>query len=238
MAQRSDMTSASDRPESADSSVTVGSAASQTGDGTPPKVIDQSETPRAFATTTGFLFQVIGLALLLGSALLWFIVSQWQDADAPIVMRWIDHFTSDRLPAALGVAGLIVGFVGGLALIAVGIGLQGERARSATPAMWLSGGMALVYGILAILLVGVGNGQWAVGCASGALTIVMVLLFLLSGHSASVLKQFPPPTDQNIVTDEWVEQYRRERRENRAWMPSADYWDGDEHVPGSPHSHE
>lgn len=187
-------------------------------------VSTEDSSQRCFAVVTGYLFNVIGIVLILSTCFL-LLLSGWIIApwDAP-VDRWADLLTPQRISATLAGAGLIVSFVGGAGLIATGVGLQGERPSSGWPAMMVAGVLAASH-IVMVVLACVLGGAWAVAGVSALLVVVFTVLFLLAGHSAAILRQYPPPANQNIVSDEWIENYRNERRRKMTVSPCADRWD-------------
>lgn len=177
-------------------------------DKTPP----DKPSPRAFATATGTVFQTVGTVFLLGSCCFWWFSDRLVPRVEGGIDRWTDLFTIEHAPiAALGV-GALTTLVGGLAFIAVGVGLTGEKRRSGTLATFISLVMACVYwalsGVLALAV-----GSVATATVAAIFGAVCTVLFLLAGHSASVLKSFPPPPDQDAATDEILEEHRRKRAE-------------------------
>ncbi len=178
----------------------------------PDQAPPDKPSPRAFATATGTVFQTVGTVFMLGSCCFW----SFSDRVVPRVEggldRWTDLFTIEHAPiAAIGV-GALTTLLGGIAFIASGVGLTGEKRRSGTLATFVSLGMACVYwtlcGVLALAV-----GLLAAAAVAAVFGAVCTVLFLLAGHSASVLKSFPPPPDQNAATDEILEEHRRQRAE-------------------------
>jgi len=171
-------------------------------------------SPRAFAIRTGQLCQTLGMTFLFGACCLWSLSGRLvTQADQP-AKRWTDYLTGDRLPAAVLTLDLIVTLLGGLGLLAAGIGLNAERRGSGTVAAVTAGAMSLAYWASCLTLA-MYAGSWAATLTAAAFGVVATILFLLSLHSTAILRQFPPPTDQNVVTDEFLERYQRERRERR-----------------------
>jgi len=169
-------------------------------------------SPRAFATATGTVFQTVGTVFVLGSCCFWSFSDRFVPPTEGGLDRWLDLFTLEHAPtAALGVA-VLTTLIGGIAFITVGVGLTGEKRRSGTLAMFLSLVMACIYwalsGVLALAV-----GLITAATVAAVFGAVCTLLFLLAGHSASVLKSFPPPPDQDAATDEILEEYRRQRAE-------------------------
>lgn len=205
----------------ADTQATLDAAVLSPSEGRLPT---EEASQRSFAIVTGYVFNAVGLALILSTCCLllfsgW-IIAPW---DSP-VDRWVELLSPQRLSATLTGTALIVSFVVGTGLIATGVGLQGEKPSSAAPAMFVAGVLAGVHGAI-VVLAGVQGGAWAVAGCSAVLVVVGTVLFLLAGHSRAILRQFPPPEDQNIVSDEWIANYRDERRRKMTVYPSADRWD-------------
>lgn len=107
---------------------------------------------------------------------------------------------------------LLVSLVGGLGLLAVGLGLQGERSGSGSAAMIVSALMAACYIVVAVIYL-VALGRVLVALALFGLGLLGVLLFMVAGHSAAILKKFPPPADLNVATPEILEEFRQKRLE-------------------------
>ena len=171
-----------------------------------------SPSPRAFAIGTGVAFQTMGSIHAFIAILVW-AISAWilPRASRPAA-QWTDFLERENLPAALITILVLVSLVGGLALIAAGVGLQGERRRSGTVAMIVCGLMVPCYVVVAIIyLLALGRLLTAIGVF--ALAIPGGFLFMLAGYSASILRRFPPPPDLNAATPELLEEFRRKRLE-------------------------
>lgn len=174
----------------------------------PPQSTTESPSPRAFCQATGVVFQVVGFALCLGTCCLGFggalggflgVV----DRETPITTQ----------PAATSAPVVAVGsavqlwhmavvwgtFVGGLAAAAVGLWLQHERPASGRWAMLVAGVSAALAGAYLgfSLLVQPGAGR---AITAAVLAAVWIVLFLLAGHSAELLKRFPPPVTDSRWT--------------------------------------
>lgn len=169
--------------------------------------------PRAFATATGVVYQIVGVVYFFASAAYWLASGRLH---APAAVR-VDTFAAFFAPANLlrtvATANVLAAVAGGLAMIAFGVGLQGEQPRSGVGAMCTSGVLLLI--AVASAVVCAVMGAWLSLIVLVPLTLANGVLFMLAGHSASVLKRFPPPPDQSVVDDAWVEEYDRQRREAR-----------------------
>jgi len=175
---------------------------------------ETTASPRAFAIRTGGLCQTVGLTFLFGACCLWSLSGRLVVQANQPAEHWIDYLTGDRLPAAVLTLDVAVTLVGGLGLLAAGIGLYGEKRGSGTVAAVTAGAMSAVYWA-SCLAFALRTGSWASSLTAAAFGVVSTLLFLLSLHSAAILRKFPPSPDQNVVTDEFLERYQRERRERR-----------------------
>lgn len=126
--------------------------------------------------------------------------------------RWTDFLKGANLPSALMTIALLATLIGGIALMAVGVGLQGERGGSGRAAMIVTALMTVVYFVVAATFVS------SLGMVLKAVVVVVpglvsAVLFMLAGHSASILKQFPPPSGLNDATPELLEEFRQKRLE-------------------------
>ena len=82
---------------------------------------------------------------LLGSCCFWPFSGSVIPRIAGGIQHWTDLITLEHTPAAALGAGVITTMVGGMALVAIGVGLTGERRYSGTAAMFIALAMALVY---------------------------------------------------------------------------------------------
>ena len=147
---------------------------------------------RALCRKTGSIFQAAGLILTL-STCCW---SWWSDDKVRSTEegRAVPKLIRDARPDQIwGMAGKVLSFVAGMALIAIGLGLQNERLRAGRAAMWLTGAVAVFFwcylGFAAFQFPSAGR-----IVAVAVLAVFWSLCFLLSGASADELKRFPPPT--------------------------------------------
>jgi len=171
--------------------------------------------PRAFATTTGLVFQIVGIVYVMVAGGYWLISGRIQaPATYPVVSLsdYISHPQNILLAATT--ANILVAVAGGMAMVAFGVGLQGERRRSGTGAMIVAAVVATV-GLMTIVVYIVWGPAWCRAAVTAVHVIVACVLFLLAGESALVLKQHPPPKDQNTVDDAWLAEYERQRRARR-----------------------
>jgi hypothetical protein len=172
---------------------------------------DAPHNPRVFAIGSGVVLQTVGTLFALGSCCLWSTSTFYMDrAEAPAA-RWSDFLFANPIAAAWTI-GILTTFVGGIGLVAAGIGLQGEQPSSGALAMVVSGLMTLLLAALGILLM-VAERAYVLSITPLVLALVCGLLFALSGHSASVLRRFPPPPDLSSATPEILEEQRRRREE-------------------------
>ncbi len=170
----------------------------------------EGRSPWAFAIGTGFVFQSVGVVLLLGSCCFWSISGHLVEPAAQPTQQWTDHFHGDHLPIALLTVAVVTTVVFGAGLIGVGIGLQGERAGSGTAAVLLTATISVIYWVCcAALWFQAGAIQSVV--VSGVFAVVASVFLFLSLVSRSVLRRFPPPPDQNVVTEEMLRGMTRHR---------------------------
>ncbi len=172
-------------------------------------------SPRAFATTTGLVFQVVGIVYVLVAGGYWLVSGRVQTPVANPVDSLSDYISHPQnILLAATTANILVAVAGGMAMVAFGVGLQGEQRRSGTGAMIVSAFVAMV-GLITIVVYIVWGPAWLRAAVTAVHVVVASVLFLLAGQSASVLKRYPPPEDQSIVDDAWLEDYERQRRARR-----------------------
>lgn len=169
-------------------------------------------SPRAFAIGTGVVFQTAGGILLFGACLFWGITAWAVPSVSKPLANWTDFFRGEHLPSALMTVALLGTLLGGAALLAVGVGLQGERPSSGRAAMLVTALLTVCYVIVAVTYV-VALGHYLAAFVVIALGLLSAVLFMLAGHSASILREFPPPADLNAATPELLEEFRQKRLE-------------------------
>ncbi len=177
---------------------------------------EQTESPRAFATGTGAVCQLVGIVYMIITAIYWFASGRLHLPIRDGIDNVAEYFKPENIVLAAATLNVLVGFAGGLSLAAFGIGLQGERRTGGIGALVTAALLILANVIGVVCCVAYGPAWFAViifTLTAGANTII----FLLAGHSASVLKKYPPPPDQSVVTDEWIEEYHQKRREKRGF---------------------
>lgn len=184
---------------------------SQTPAADPPPT---APSPRAFATATGYVFQGVGLVLILGACGMWWLSAWFLPPSGEKVTSWWQHLSGDNLPAALFMLAVLSGVVGGAGLSAAGFGLQAELPRSGWAALTVTAVLTLVYGLLGLLLM-FRAGAWIGGILATGLALFMALLFSLALRSTLILRRFPPPPDQNRLTEDVLADIRRQRDERR-----------------------
>ncbi len=179
-----------------------------------PEPRSPDPNPRAFVTASGYLFQGAGLVLACSTCCLWSI-SGWtqgklhQPVDGPS-----DYLRLETLPWTVAMLSTVLSFAGGLGRVAGGLGLQGERPSSGRWALGISGLLAAVWWLrLAVDL------WWWAGwgrlLVNACLAVAAVLLFLLAGNCARLLRLHPPPDNLGGVSDEYLEEYSRRRHESQ-----------------------
>lgn len=168
--------------------------------------------PRAFVTATGFVFQIIGLIMSGGGCLLWSLSDWLQEAPEAPVAGVEDLLRADVRAAAIGMAAITGSFIAGLALVATGVGLQGERPTAGRWALVAASALALLWwGCVAALWLDSAP-IWQLGTAA-LVALLCTALFLLAGNCARILKLHPPPRDQNAVNDAFLREYSSRRHE-------------------------
>ncbi len=163
-------------------------------------------SPRAFASATGFVFQIVGMVYILGGCCLWSLAGRFIDRPEPARSWWAADGAANQLEGdepvreasdavQLASAAAVIGtFIGGLALLAFGIGIQAERLSSAR---W---GTASAASLAAVWIVVVGAWiysarDWAGGLWGIVMTVANVVLALLAAESSRVLRGHPPEPD-------------------------------------------
>lgn len=97
-------------------------------------------------------------------------------------------------------------FLGGLALVAFGIGIQGEKYGSAFWGAISAGALVLLWLVCASIW-GLAAGAWLRAGLALLLAGLNAMLMLLAAYSARTLRLFPPPPDESVVSGEFVRQF-------------------------------
>jgi hypothetical protein len=167
----------------------------------------QIDNPRGFSQATGFLLQAVGATFFLGSCVWATATDLFQDrppiatpqSDGLIVgsdfTTWFGRFD---FPAKLDMAQVVCTVLGGMAMFAVGMGLQADRKSAANFAVAVTA-VLCIFWIVDVLL-----RLWLLPSVIGilvaiAFSVASALLFLMAGHSRQVLLAHPPPADQNMA---------------------------------------
>jgi len=156
------------------------------------------------------VFQTVGAVFLLGSCGFWSLSGVIAPDATADVDTWAALFTPAHAGAAALAAGLLTTFVGGAALATVGMGLTGQTRRSGVLATILALAMATAYAAIAVILV-VHRGLCVAAAVATVFALVCVVLGALAVHSASLLRRFPPPPDQNKATKAFLQAHERKR---------------------------
>ena len=167
--------------------------------------------PRALARGAGYVFQVIGMVLLLGGCCVGPLVGYIQgemDVAPRSTAEWLHNSPPGQLLTAVNI---VVSGVSGLGLLVFGLGLHQERRGSGTGAMAVTGVLALTWWGTVIAAI-----FWAPSVLRIGFNLLLAIagtaLFLLAGAARLEMKQHPPPPDEP-VTEEFLKQF--ERRKHR-----------------------
>lgn len=170
--------------------------------------------PRTTAVAVGYLLASVGLLFSFGACCLWSLSSWLVKPDAAPPAQWLAHFSSARAPAAVLTVTLMATLVGGFGLIGVGIGLQGERRGSGVAAVILTGLLSVVYWA-GVMVLAFAEDSLAAAWPLAILAVAATGLLALSIHAAAVMRRYPPPADQNVVTDEMLAAMERRKYAKR-----------------------
>lgn len=179
---------------------------------------DQNDEPspdtrdtRMFIRGTGSLFQAIGMVWLFSACGVWFLSGYVVEPASHPPQQWRSYLAGEHLPASLLAIGILASFVGGLGLSATGMGLQGERPSSGKAALIVCSCLTIIFWGIAFSYVVLAK-QWIGGAVAALLGLASTVLLLFAWRCAYEIKRDPPPQD-SVVTEEFLEKYRRERAE-------------------------
>ncbi len=168
-------------------------------------------SPRASAISVGYAFQSIGLVLMMGACCFGALSGSILPTNDQPMDPWAEFFSPEVVIGAALTIGTLTSGIGGVALFAVGIGLQGEHPQSGRVGVAVTVTMTLIYAAVAATLLW--RTQLSVASIAAVVFVVGSLILLsLAAHSARVLKLHPPPEDRSTVTEEQLEEMRDRRR--------------------------
>lgn len=168
-------------------------------------------SPRAATITIGYAFQPIGMVLMMGGCCFGAISGSVLPASDQPIDHWAEFFSPGQAFGAAMTIGTLTTGIGGLALVAVGIGLQGEHPKSGWAGLVVTGAMTVIYALVtAVLFWRTQSGIASI--SAGVFTVGSLVLLCLAAHAARVLKLNPPPADRSKVTDEELQEMRDRRR--------------------------
>lgn len=160
----------------------------------PNDIPSREPNPHAICQATGYIYQGVGLFLALGSCCWWSLSGRFQEevrpgdkppasvdplADAPAHLVWT-------------MLGTTATFAGGLALAALGLGLQHLRPASGAWAKRLTLAVALFFWVYFIAAVSVLPATVMGIIVPGLMALTWTALFLLAGASVETLRRHPP----------------------------------------------
>lgn len=167
---------------------------------------------RPFCHATGFVFQIVGFLLTLGTCC-WWSLSGWTMPAGfiaaarngrPMVM-------SDSGPPIASqflLVAVCLSLVGGLALIALGIGLQNDLLRSGRLPLWTCGVVAFFFWAYLGLAVAKFPATGRI-ITAGIMALGWTALFLLAGASREELNRTGPPRRESSWTSRDEDDLRR-----------------------------
>lgn len=168
-----------------------------------------SPSPRAFCQATGLIYQIVGFLLSIGTCCWGFSASIGGflgvagDTLATPTSQQAESIARSTLSGPAHViwftAAVWASFVGGLGAAATGLAMQHERRTSGRNGMIVSGIMTVVFLAYAGFSI-FWQPALARGLIAGAMLALWLAMFLLAGHSAELLKRFPPPATDSQWT--------------------------------------
>lgn len=167
-------------------------------------------SPRAFCLSAGTWFCFLGALLFVSGACgaAWQVFLSEPLPRAP--NRWVDLLTHEFQYAGLTALVHVLGFVGGMMLLAAGLGLRAERPASATLALGATSLLVVFY--VASVVVWLLMGRYVVAFLAFLAAGLQFFLFLAAAGCRATFRAHPPPPDQNTVTEAQLEEMRNRRR--------------------------
>lgn len=123
-----------------------------------------------------------------------------------------EYFSEERLPYTLKAASVLAGFLGGLAMQAVGLALSAELGRGAVAAVVVSEGVSLTWLYCGLRLVLEISGQALVGIVLVLLGLAMTLPSIFALRCVLLSRALPRTDRSRLGREAWEEYERRKRR--------------------------
>lgn len=178
--------------------------------------------PRAFAQGTGLVLQAVGAVLFLTTCCVCSLSGQWetvlsrgeilesqQDDQA---LNWSAADLIDRPGQAAMMLMAMFMTVGGLAMLAFGLGMQSEKRHSALGAVLT---ILAADGVLIVAAVGLWAGEthWLARLWHAAMMLTVLLLTPMTIVAYRQMRADPPPEDLYVVPEDFdIDAYKRQVR--------------------------
>jgi len=167
---------------------------------------------RAFAQGTGVLLQVVGMFLFMFHCCVWSLIGLWEPiqdrskvieqisdgASIGVTVSWLWEHPSEAGQMLMVVAAT----VGGLGLAGFGLGMQADKARSATGAL-VTSGLMLVMLAMAGLGLWRGQGWWLGRIWHGVLIAVNVGVMGFCWAALMQVRQNPPIAGAEVLSKDY-----------------------------------
>lgn len=171
---------------------------------------ESQPSPRDFVINTGYVFQLVGFVFGLGACCFWSFSGRAMEQTTSPAAQWSDFLIGEHASAAILTLGVVTTMIGGAGLVALSVGLQGEKPGSGKAAVVLSTLLTAIYAALLILSF-LNESSWSSRITMGAFALITATLVPLAIRSASILREFPPPDDLHVVTDDYIDPLSKNR---------------------------
>jgi len=159
-----------------------------------PATDDETVEPikRPVCRGTGFLFQSVGALFALATCCLWPAAHWWQNYSTTATGGIsIDPLRDSTVAQRFAMGGVAISFLGGMLLVALGLGLQHDRLRTGRWPMVVTAAGAAYFWVYFGFCVAEFPAAFSIALLA-ALSIVWTVLFVLAGVSAEELRRIPP----------------------------------------------
>ena len=196
-------------------------------DSPPPSV--NADPPRAFAQGVGLVLQAVGMVLFLTTCCVCSLSGQWdrilsrgevlelQQEQEPV--SWAARDLIDRPAGAAMMLLTMFMTIGGLAMLAFGLGMQSHKPSSALGALITT---LVADGVLIIAGVGlwVGAAHWLARLWHAVIALVVFTLTPMTVMAYRQMRAHPPPDDLYVVPADFdVDAYKRSVRNSAPPSP-------------------
>jgi hypothetical protein len=170
-----------------------------------------SAGPRAFCLAAGTWYCVWGVLSFVGGACGSAGQVFLSEPLSRVPDQWLALLTHEYQYVGMMAVFHMICLVGGMLLLAIGLGLRAERPASATLALVATAMLTLVH--LALAVFWLATSRYTLSLVAGLTSGLYLFLFLTATGCRATFRAHPPPANRNVVTDAQLEAMRKTRKQ-------------------------